>query len=191
MQADAARSTPRYKGFGDAVRTIYHESGWKAFYRGLGPSMGRAGFSVAATLGTYDHCKYLLLRQTWTHKQGIDSKDFRLHVLCSLCSGFFATLLACPFDVVKTRYQSQSFINPLYSSGTMCLKQIVKNDGITVLFRGFAPMYARYATSSLAYDCCKIDKMHCGSLSLRLGPWQITFFVTFEWLHKRILNGSF
>eukprot|EP00483_Globobulimina_turgida_P006254 UN06264 len=100
MQADATRDNPRYNGFTDAIRQIYSKYGWKAFWKGLGPSACRAGFSVAATLGTYDHSKAFLLRHDLCKSKGISDKDIRLHVMCSVTSGFFATLFACPFDVV-------------------------------------------------------------------------------------------
>lgn len=167
MQADATRHNPRYHGFADAIQQIYSKYGWKAFYRGLVPSMLRAGFSVAATLGTYDHCKSYILRQNWCIQMGINDKDVRLHFICSLSSGFLATLLAVPFDVVKTRYQSQSFGAPIYISTRHCLSQIIQKEGISVLFKGFIPMYAR------------------------LGPWQISFFLVFEFLHKELLGESF
>ena len=167
MQADATRYNPRYEGFFDAINKIYLKYGWTAFYRGIGPSMLRAGFSVAATLGTYDHCKSIILANKWSLQHGITEKDVRLHFICSLCSGFLATLLAVPFDVVKTRYQSQSFGQPMYLSARHCLSHIVEKEGIKVLFKGFVPMYAR------------------------LGPWQITFFIVFEFLHKEILGESF
>eukprot|EP01083_Nonionella_stella_P217900 781892_1 len=143
MQADATRDTPRYRSLSHAIRHIYKQHGILAFWKGLVPSMGRAGFSVAATLGTYDHCKSFVLKHPQSALYGINDKDIRLHVLCSVCSGFFATLLACPFDVIKTRYQAQSFRNPLYESPKHCLSTIVREEGTVVLFKGWLPMYAR------------------------------------------------
>eukprot|EP01084_Bolivina_argentea_P019180 35667_1 len=167
MQADTKRLQPLYHGFGDAIKSIYTKYGLFAFWKGLGPSMCRAGFSTAATLGTYDHCKSFVLNIYWFQTKGIYEKDIRLHFLCSICSSFCTTLVGCPFDVIKTRYQSQSFNSPIYKSSRHCLTMIVKQEGITVLFKGFVPMYA---------------------LS---GPWQISFFVMFEFLHKQILGDSF
>lgn len=167
MQADAIRHNPRYCGFFDAINQIYHKYGWKAFYKGIGPSMLRAGFSVAATLGTYDHSKSLILKSQWSLNNSIKETDIKLHIICSLCSGFLATLLAVPFDVIKTKYQSQSFNSPTYVSARHCLSTILEKEGISALFKGWIPMYAR------------------------LGPWQITFFVVFELLHKEILGQSF
>eukprot|EP01084_Bolivina_argentea_P187829 323470_1 len=167
LQADATRDNARYHGFADAIIKIYSEHGWRAFWKGLGPSMCRAGFSVAATLGTYDHSKSFLLSHDICKSKGITDKDIRLHLVCSIVSGFFATLFACPFDVVKTRYQSQSLNRPIYLSSRDCLANIVKNEGLLVLFKGFVPMYAR------------------------LGPWQISFFIVFEFLHKQFLGKSF
>ncbi len=122
---------------------------------------------IAATLGTYDHCKAFLLGHELCRVRDISDTDVRLHVMCSVLSGFLATLFACPFDVVKTRYQSQSLSSPIYETARQCLVTIVRNESVLVLFKGFIPMYAR------------------------LGPWQISFFIMFEFLHKEILGESF
>ena len=107
LQADNARPKPRYRGVFDAAISIYRRHGAGAFWKGLGPSMGRAGVAVASTFGTYDHVKSILLKNQF-------KDNFKTHTLSSLMAGFVATLVACPFDVVKTRYQSQSMTRPLY-----------------------------------------------------------------------------
>jgi len=146
LQADSLRPVPRYNGLLDAIKKIYSNHGFRAFYRGLGPSIARAGFSVAATFGTYDHTKAYILRvMKW-------QDNIKTHIASSSLSGLIATLVSCPFDVIKTRYQSQSISNPLYKSPRQCFGTITKQEGLSVLYRGFGPMY------------------------FRLAPWQVSFF---------------
>jgi len=161
LQADSMRPIPRYDGLLDAIIKIYNKHGFCAFYRGLLPSIGRAGFSVAATFGTYDHCKaYMLRTMKW-------EDNIKTHAVSSAFSGLVATFVSCPFDVVKTRYQSQSITNPLYKSPSQCFGTITKQEGISVLYRGFGPMY------------------------FRLAPWQLSFFIVFEFLSKHLIGESF
>ncbi|KAI9044267.1 mitochondrial carrier protein [Aspergillus affinis] len=50
MQADGFGAQRRYRGMGDAVRHIWHVDGWRGFFRGLGPTLGRA---VPVSAGTF------------------------------------------------------------------------------------------------------------------------------------------
>ncbi|KAH8430023.1 uncharacterized protein LDX57_007694 [Aspergillus melleus] len=50
MQADGFGAQRRYRGMGDAVRHIWRVDGWRGFFRGLGPTLGRA---VPVSAGTF------------------------------------------------------------------------------------------------------------------------------------------
>ena len=121
LQADSTRAEPRYQGLFDAIRVIYNRHGLSAFWRGLVPSMGRAGFGVATTFGTYDHTKSVLLRNSFNIpmiKKKYRGKDNVItHSISSLTAGLVASIVTCPFDVVKTRFQSQSIGVPKYKLG--------------------------------------------------------------------------
>jgi len=45
---------PRYRGVIHAVKTVYFEEGWRAFYAGMGTNMVRAVPASAMTLLTYE-----------------------------------------------------------------------------------------------------------------------------------------
>ena len=53
--------------------------------------------------------------------------------------GMFGTFLGQPADVVKTRMQTASLKNPLYTSNLHCMKQIVSKEGIHGFFKGITP----------------------------------------------------
>ncbi|MBA0874515.1 hypothetical protein Goshw_017852 [Gossypium schwendimanii] len=70
-----------------------------------------------------------------------------------------ATMLSCPADVVKTRMMNQAASkegNVMYKSSYDCLVKTVKIEGLTALWKGFFPTWAR------------------------LGPWQFFFWVSYE-----------
>ncbi len=82
------------------------------------------------------------------------------HVMCSAISGLAAVTFELPFDTVKTRIMTSKE----HLTTVECFKSIIKKEGVKKLWSGFLPAY------------------------IRLGPWQITFFVVFEQLNK--LNGT-
>lgn len=86
-----------YPSIPAALKSVYHEGGFLALYRGLLPSTLRAAFIAAGELATYDHCKSLVRR----YSEQDDS--IALHVLCSVVTGLVATTVAAPFDTIKTR----------------------------------------------------------------------------------------
>src|SRR5437762_2717801 len=48
------QSLPKYRGIIHAVKTVYREEGWRAFYAGMGTNMVRAVPASAMTLVTYE-----------------------------------------------------------------------------------------------------------------------------------------
>ena len=82
-----------------------------------------------------------------------------VHFSSSICSGFTGALCCTPADVVKSRLmKTDSPYNGVYD----CLKKTIKNEGFFALYKGFFPIW------------------------LRLAPWQIIFWTTYERL--RTLN---
>uniref|UniRef100_A0AAY5KRQ9 Solute carrier family 25 member 14 n=1 Tax=Esox lucius TaxID=8010 RepID=A0AAY5KRQ9_ESOLU len=71
-------------------------------------------------------------------------------------------LASNPVDVVRTRMMNQRVLsgNPMYKGTLDGLMQTWKNEGFFALYKGFWPNW------------------------LRLGPWNIIFFITFEQLKK-------
>lgn len=101
-------------------------------------------------LVAYDTGKQFLLKYM--------DDDIYCHALSSLNSGFWSTLLSTPAGVLKTRLMSDSSSNMVD-----CTKEIIKNEGILGLWKGFFPIW------------------------MRLAHWQFTFWISYEQLIK--LNG--
>jgi len=83
------------------------------------------------------------------------------HLAAATCSGFFASLASTPADVVKTRMMNAP---GAYRTPIHCLVATARGEGPRALFRGFFPTW------------------------LRIGPWQLTFWVAYE--HLRTLAGA-
>lgn len=83
-----------------------------------------------------------------------------LHFFSSIFSGFAGAICCTPADVIKSRLmKTDSPYNGVYD----CLKKTVHNEGVCALYKGFIPIW------------------------LRLAPWQIIFWTTYE--HLRTLNN--
>lgn len=80
-----------------------------------------------------------------------------LHILSSICSGFTAAIACTPVDVIKSRLMKS---DSKYNGVCDCLKTTLKNEGFMALYKGFLPIW------------------------LRLAPWQIIFWTTYEQLRK-------
>ncbi|KXZ45470.1 hypothetical protein GPECTOR_54g211 [Gonium pectorale] len=150
------------KGMADCVRQIVAREGWAGLWRGGGPAVQRAALVNLGELATYDQAKQLILSSGLT-----GGDNLAAHTASSVCSGFFASVVSVPADVVKTRMMSQDAAAPLYRSSVDCLVKSVRAEGVLALYKGFFPTWAR------------------------LGPWQLVFWTSYEQMRKTTGMGGF
>jgi len=112
------------------------------------PNVLRACLVNVGELTTYDYAKSLLISTV-----GLPDTTFT-HFLSSSMSGFVATGISTPADVVKSNYMS----NPkLYNNSLpYCISTILKERGVFFFWKGFTLNW------------------------IRLGPWQMIFWMTYE-----------
>ncbi|CAH1388478.1 unnamed protein product [Nezara viridula] len=140
-------------------KDIYKLEGISGLWRGVGPTSQRAAVIAAVELPIYDFCKHTL-----KSKIGDSVSN---HFISSFIASLGTAIASTPLDVIRTRLMNQrKFIitdrksSNLYKGSLDCLIQTVKNEGIMALYKGFIPTW------------------------IRMGPWNIIFFVTFEQLKK-------
>ena len=143
LQADgrlkALGQAPRYRGTLDALRRIPAEEGVAGFYKGLGPSIGRAAVINGCGIASYDQTKVVVLQLTGRDKGLVPQ------VIGSLVSGLVSAIVSTPFDVIKTRMMNQAEGKRLYSGPIDCVVKTVRSEGVGGLYKGFTPAYARLA----------------------------------------------
>ncbi|KAG8951156.1 hypothetical protein FRC03_012626 [Tulasnella sp. 419] len=91
----------RYRNTWDAFRTIYRVEGYRAFYRGLLPSL--LGVThVAIQFPLYEH-----LKLWFSERLDVPTTALPQHALlcCTAISKFVATMITYPHEVVRTRLQ--------------------------------------------------------------------------------------
>ncbi|KAM9203501.1 kidney mitochondrial carrier protein 1 isoform 1-T1 [Mergus octosetaceus] len=137
---------------------IYQTEGTKGLWKGVSLTAQRAAIVVGVELPVYDLTKKHLIMS------GYMGDTVYTHFLSSFTCGLAGALASNPVDVVRTRMMNErSQQNGAHSNykGTLdCLLQTWKNEGFFALYKGFWPNW------------------------LRLGPWNIIFFLTYEQLKK-------
>ena len=158
LVAAGEMKAPRYNGVMDAFVKIRAAEGMGGFYAGCWPAIQRAALVNLGELTTYDTAKKTIVVYT--------GDNLLCHLCSAICSGFVASLCSTPADVAKSRIMSQTAgpDGKMPYAGTLdCWRKVVANEGFLALYKGFMPGW------------------------LRLGPWQLVFWCSYEQL--RILTG--
>jgi solute carrier family 25 uncoupling protein 27 len=144
--ADSRLPAPerRYRGLWHALHAIPAAEGVAGLWRGSKPAIVRAAMVNLGELASYDTAKRAIL------DTGLVPDNIVCHVLSAMVSGFFASLVSTPADVVKTRLMNDS---ARYGNSMLrCTLDTVRAEGVRAMWKGFLPAWAR------------------------LGPWQLTFW---------------
>ncbi|CAJ1964357.1 unnamed protein product [Cylindrotheca closterium] len=122
------------------VGQMYKDQGIKGFYRGVNINIMRAIVLNASKMGVYDIAKGKVVETT-----GWARNSPKTAFCSSFIAGFFMTCTVAPFDRLRTKIMNQPTDKKMYSGLTDCLVQTVRNEGPLSLWRGFVPIWARFA----------------------------------------------
>jgi len=153
----------------DRVKVLVVKEGGKRSItqvaREIGQSEGLAGFYRgvwpnvlrASCVNLGELLTYDMSKQFVLQKSGMED-GVAVHSIAAFMSGLGASAASTPADVIKSRVMGGQ------SSGIVqCASEILKHEGVRAFWKGFLPNWAR------------------------LGPWQLSFWVTYEQL--RIMAG--
>ncbi|XP_045196967.2 mitochondrial uncoupling protein 3-like [Mercenaria mercenaria] len=152
MQASGAIGHHAYTKVFKAYSQIARTEGIRGLWKGYIPNVARNSIMNVSELVTYDMIKEEVLRYK------LFEDNLKCHIACGFGSGFVATIIASPIDVVKTRYMS-SFVGQ-YTGVIDCLVQMIKENGLRSLYKGVVPSF------------------------MRIGSWNIVMFVCYEEIKK-------
>jgi len=171
MQMEGLRARknlpPRFHSTWHAFVSLYRLNGFTGLWIGWIPNCQRAALLNMADLATYDRTKHWILDNTNF------GDNWMTHGCASACSGLAAATVSTPADVVKTRIMDQlrhmyDNKNPtqarIYKGSLDCLMHIIRTEGFMALYRGFLPTY------------------------IRMAPWSLTFWISYEKI--RYLTGA-
>jgi hypothetical protein len=122
------------------VGKMYADQGVGGFYRGVQVNIMRACVLNATKMGVYDVSKGFV-----SEKTGWARKDIRTSFSSAFVAGFFMTCTVAPWDMLRTKLMNQPTDKKIYDGFSDCLVKTVKQDGVLSLWRGFIPIWARFA----------------------------------------------
>lgn len=125
---------------GALVGNMYEEQGIGGFYRGVEANVMRACVLNATKMGCYDISKGFVCEQT-----GWERSDVRTAFSSAFIAGFFMTCTVSPFDRIRTNLMNQPTDKKIYDGFVDCVVKTIKADGPLSLWRGFVPIWARFA----------------------------------------------
>ncbi|ALC45059.1 Bmcp [Drosophila busckii] len=153
-------------GLMGCFKEIYKFEGMRGLWRGVGPTAQRAVVIASVELPVYDFCKLQLMSAFGDHVAN--------HFISSFIASLGSAVASTPIDVIRTRLMNQRHVTvlnggitaaaaptpKLYSGSIDCAVQTIRNEGVLALYKGFIPTW------------------------VRMGPWNIIFFITYEQLKK-------
>mmetsp|Transcript_15386 Transcript_15386/g.30253 ORF Transcript_15386/g.30253 Transcript_15386/m.30253 type:complete len:290 (+) Transcript_15386:27-896(+) len=119
----------------DVVRSVYATDGILGFWAGVRPNVMRTLIVNAAELGVYDEAKTQLAPY-------FDTPMFT-HVSASAVAGLSSALTSTPADVIKTRLMNSAGGAKEYSGMLDAGTSILKQEGVSALYKGFIPIFVR------------------------------------------------
>ncbi|XP_078403038.1 brain mitochondrial carrier protein 1 [Cetorhinus maximus] len=129
----------------------------RGLWSGVSLTAQRAAIVVGVELPVYDITKKHIIIS------GLMGDTVYTHFLSSFTCGLAGALASNPVDVVRTRMMNQKVLlgsHVIYKGTLDGILQTWKTEGFFALYKGFWPNW------------------------LRLGPWNIIFFITYEQLRK-------
>lgn len=131
-----------YHGVLHLLRHIYKKDGYKGIYKGLYGTL----FGVAFSNFAYFYW-YSLIRGFYKRKKGIKSLTTAIELLLGAIAGALSQLFTIPVGVITTRQQTSKEHVGFFAAG----KQVVRQNGITGLWRGLKASLVLTVNPSITY----------------------------------------
>lgn len=126
----------------EGAQALLAQQGVAGFYRGLEANVARAMVLNGTKMACYDQIK-LIIKQSGVIPDGLPTQ-----FAAAFSAGFFMTCTVAPFDMVRTRLMNQPPDAKIYSGAGDCVMKILKADGPTGFYRGFIPIWMRFAPTT-------------------------------------------
>jgi hypothetical protein len=136
-----------YSSVFSAFKEIIEKEGFFSLYTGVVPTMLRASVLASVEMTFYD-----LIKDFLSIRFNLDNSV--LFVISAMVASFFSALASNPFDVIRTRVMNQP-IDPISKKGLLfkntldCAQKCVKQEGLSVLFKGFWAFYTRLGPNTI------------------------------------------
>jgi solute carrier family 25 (adenine nucleotide translocator) protein 4/5/6/31 len=136
LASDVGSGNPQFAGLGDCLMKTMKQGGFFSMYAGFGVSVVGIVAYRGPYFGVFDTLKELNPWKKDKGPVGLFSK-FCIAQFTAIIAGF----ISYPFDTVRRRLQMQAEKPKeqwLYSGTADCAVKIVKDEGVSAMFKGFA-----------------------------------------------------
>lgn len=140
MMTSEGKGTPSLVG---TAKDLLKHQGIGGFYRGIDSNVMRAMVLNGTKMACYDTTKGYVVEYT-----GLSKTSLVTQFVSAVAAGFFMTCTVSPFDMVRTRLMNQPADAKIYSNAADCFVKIIKNEGPQTLWRGFMPIWSRFAPTT-------------------------------------------
>lgn len=140
------------------VNSIYRAEGWRAFFRGLGPSLAGVVPATAIKFYVYGNCKHIA-----ASIMGRPEDSAVVHAQAAICAGLATSTATNPIWLVKTRLQldkTQTSGGRRYRNSIDCIRQVFRTEGVPGFYRGMSASYLGSIETALhlvLYERLKIN----------------------------------
>ncbi|CAI7574003.1 unnamed protein product [Penicillium glandicola] len=125
------------------INSIYRAEGWRAFFRGLGPSMAGVVPATAIKFYVYGNCK-----RVGAQLMGQTEDSAIIHAQAAICAGLATSTATNPIWLVKTRLQLDKTQTHAggpstrrYRNSIDCIRQVLRTEGLGGFYRGLSASY--------------------------------------------------
>ncbi|OQD63606.1 hypothetical protein PENPOL_c009G09975 [Penicillium polonicum] len=125
------------------INSIYRAEGWRAFFRGLGPSMAGVVPATAIKFYVYGNCK-----RVGAQLMGHTEDSAMVHAQAAICAGLATSTATNPIWLVKTRLQldktqtnTGGASTRRYRNSIDCIRQVMRTEGLGGFYRGLSASY--------------------------------------------------
>lgn len=130
------------------IGNIYKAEGWRAFFRGLGPSLAGVVPATAIKFYVYGNCKRI-----GSQVLGYGEDSTLVHAQAAISAGVATATATNPIWLVKTRLQldrAQTTTGTRrYRNSLDCIQQVLRYEGLRGLYRGLSASYLGSAETAL------------------------------------------
>jgi solute carrier family 25 carnitine/acylcarnitine transporter 20/29 len=152
MQIQNSTCSKLYGSSMECIKKIVQQYGYKGLYKGGVPTVLREGVSFGIYFAFYEWITNKLVKRD----QMRQNLDMLKVALCGGITGVVVWLATFPIDVIKTRIQADSFMNPTYKGMMDCARTTLKGEGFKGFYKGFSPCLLRAIPANgatfLAYE---------------------------------------
>merc|ERR1740130_1891673 len=140
MMTSAGKEVPSIT---KTANELFKNQGMGGFYRGIDSNVARAMVLNGTKMACYDTTKGYVVELTGLSKTALPTQ-----FLSAVAAGFFMTCTVSPFDMVRTRLMNQPADAKIYNNALDCAMKIAKNEGPLTFWRGFMPIWSRFAPTT-------------------------------------------